>query len=141
MTIECPFQPSHIDHIVLRSGDVPRLLGFYCDLLGCHVDRTEEKIGLFQLRAGTSLIDIVDVNGVLGREGGAAPGRAGRNLDHFCLRVEPFDADVIHRFLRANGVETGETKIRYGAEGEGQSIYIEDPDGNVVELKGPPGPA
>ena len=126
-----------IDHIVLRVVDLDRMLRFYCDALGCTVDRRQEAIGLVQLRAGRSLIDLVPVDGQLGRAGGAAPGAEGRNLDHFCLRVEPFDEAAIRAHLRANGVEAGPVESRYGAEGEGPSIYLADPEGNVVELKGP----
>ena len=84
---------------------------------------------------------MVTVGGTLGKQGGAAPGREGRNVDHFCLRVEPFDAQAIGGFLAASGVDPGAVASRYGAEGEGPSIYIADPEGNVIELKGPPYPA
>jgi len=126
-----------LDHIVLRIADLPRSLAFYCDTLGCTVERRQDEIGLIQLRAGRSLIDLVPVDGKLGRAGGAAPGVEGRNLDHLCLRVEPFDADAIRTRLTSRGYEAGEPASRYGAEGEGPSIYTRDPDGNVVELKGP----
>jgi len=91
-----------------------------------------------QLRAGRSLIDLVDVAGELGRKGGAGPGRDGHNMDHVCLRLEPFDPDVIARHLQAHGIAPGEVVSRYGAEGDGPSMYIADPQGNTVELKGPP---
>jgi len=127
-----------IDHLVLRVVDLDRMLGFYCDVLGCTIERRLEALGLVQLRAGRSLIDLVPVTGKLGRAGGAAPGREGRNLDHFCLRVEPFDEAEIRRHLEAHGIEAGALAPRYGAEGEGPSLYVSDPEGNVVELKGPP---
>ncbi len=133
-----PIRPAGIDHLVLRVRDVEAMLAFYRDLLGCVVERRRDDIGLVQLRAGRSLIDLVPVDGKLGREGGAAPGPEGRNLDHLCLRVEPFDAEAIRAFLRAGGAQPGEVDSRYGAEGEGPSIYVPDPEGNVVELKGPP---
>lgn len=90
-----------------------------------------------QLRAGTSLIDLVPLAGRLGAAGDAAPGKEGRNLDHFCLRVEPFDAESIARTLAAAGFEAGPVALRNGAEGRGPSIYVTDPEGNLVELKGP----
>ncbi len=127
-----------IDHLVLRVVDLDAMLRFYVDALGCSIDRREDAIGLVQLRAGQALIDLVPVNGPLGRHGGAAPGREGRNLDHFCLRVEPFDEAWIRSHLAAHGIAAGATQQRNGAEGEGPSIYIDDPEGNVVELKGPP---
>ena len=128
-----------IDHLVLRVVDLEVMVGFYVDTLGCSVERRQDAIGLVQLRAGRSLIDLVPVDGKLGRMGGAAPGAEGRNLDHFCLRVEPFDEAAIRAHLAVHGVEAGKTESRYGAEGEGPSIYLSDPEGNVVELKGPPG--
>lgn len=126
-----------IDHLVLRVVDLERMVRFYCDALGCSVERRQEALGLVQLRAGRSLLDLVPVAGKLGQAGGAAPGREGRNLDHFCFRVEPFDEVAIRRQLQAHGVEAGPLESRYGAEGTGPSLYITDPEGNVVELKGP----
>ncbi|WP_457350988.1 VOC family protein [Roseateles sp. P5_D6] len=128
-----------IDHLVLRVIDLDTMVRFYVDTLGCSIERRQDEIGLVQLRAGHSLIDLVPVAGKLGRMGGAAPGAEGRNMDHFCLRVEPFDAAAIRAHLASHGVEAGKTESRYGAEGEGPSIYLSDPEGNVVELKGPPG--
>jgi len=125
-----------IDHLVLRVVDLPKMLVFYTDVLGCIIERQQEEIGLTQLRAGSSLIDLITVDGKLGKMGGAAPGVEGRNVDHFCLRVDPFDEQAIRLHLVQHGVEAGPTVSRYGAEGEGPSIYIEDPEGNVVELKG-----
>lgn len=132
------FKIREIDHVVLRVVDVESMMKFYMDVLGCGLEKIQESIGLYQLRAGTSLIDLVPVDGELGRLGGAAPGVEGRNLDHFCLRIEPFDGDAILEHLRGGGYEGGQVESRYGAEGEGPSIYVNDPEGNVVELKGPP---
>jgi glyoxylase I family protein len=127
-----------IDHLVLRIADLDKMLNFYCDALGCTVERRQEAIGLVQMRAGRSLIDLVTIDGKLGLAGGAAPGPQGRNMDHFCLRVEPFDEAVIRSQLARHGYAVGAVESRYGAEGEGPSIYLTDPEGNVVELKGPP---
>lgn len=135
-----PFLLLHIDHVVLRVKDREAVQRFYCDVLGCTVDKVQEDLGLWQLRAGTSLIDLVSIDGKLGREGGAAPGTEGRNVDHLCLRVDPFDADAIRAHLRAHGIQAPEPASRYGADGQGPSIYVSDPEGNVVELKGPPFP-
>lgn len=127
-----------IDHLVLRVVDLDRMLDFYCAVLGCTVERRVDALGLVQLRAGRSMLDLVPVDGKLGAAGGAAPGRQGRNLDHFCFRIEPFDEPAIRRHLEAHGVSAGPLEQRYGAEGSGPSIYLTDPEGNVVELKGPP---
>lgn len=131
------FEIKRIDHIVLRARDVPVMLAFYRDVLGCALEKVQEEYALWQLRAGDGLIDIVDVKGKIGRKGGAAPGKEGRNLDHFCLRIEPWDEDALTAHLRKHGIEPEKAERRYGAEGYGMSIYIEDPEGNVVELRGP----
>ena len=127
-----------IDHIVIRVKDVPTMVAFYRDVLGCAEERMNDDIGLYQMRAGSALIDLVDVNGTLGKMGGAAPGEDAHNMDHFCVRVEPFDEAAIRAHLAGHGIEAPETTMRYGAEGTGPSIYIQDPEGNTVELKGPP---
>lgn len=127
-----------LDHVVLRVVDLERMIAFYGEVLGCRVERRQDGVGLVQLRAGSALIDLVPVDGKLGAMGGAAPGREGHNLDHLCLRVEPYDEAAIRAHLAAHGVAVGEAGSRYGAEGEGPSIYLQDPQGNTVELKGPP---
>ncbi len=130
-----------LDHLVLRVRDLPAALHFYVDLLGCTVERRQEEIGLVQLRAGAQLIDLVPLDGKLGRVGGAGPGAEGRNVDHFCLRVETLDEPALRRWLTSQGVTVDTYGSRYGAEGDGPSLYLFDPDGNALELKGPPWPA
>ena len=133
-----PFQLVQLAHVVLRVRDTAAMIAFYCDVLGCSLERRQDEIGLVQLRAGASLIDLVAVDGRIGRTGGAAPGAEGRNMDHLCLRAEPFDREAIVAHLDAHGVRIGEFGSRYGAEGEGPSQYLFDPEDNLVELKGPP---
>jgi len=133
-----PFAPKALDHVVLRVRDIETSLGFYRDVLGCAVDKVQEKFGLWQVRAGASLIDLVALDGPLGRMGGAGPAREGRNMDHFAIRIAPFDEAAIRAHLAAHGVEIAMSGTRYGAQGSGPSIYVLDPDGNTVELKGPP---
>lgn len=129
-------KPVAIDHIVLRTDRYRELIDFYCDVIGCSLEReTSDEFGLTQLRAGNALIDIVDVNGELGKKGGAAPGKSGNNLDHFCLQIEAFDEAGLIAYLQARGVECGEFHERYGAQGMGRSLYISDLDGNTVELR------
>jgi glyoxylase I family protein len=133
-----PIAIREIDHVVLRVIDLARMQRFYLEVLGCAEVRRQDEIGLVQLRAGSAMLDLVPVDGKLGRMGGAAPGREGRNVDHVCFRVEPFDPDAIRAHLASHGVEPGPVESRFGAEGEGPSIYLHDPEGNMIELKGPP---
>ena len=126
-----------IDHVVLRVRDMQAMRRFYCDVLGASQVAYRPRFGMSHLRAGSSMIDLVAVDGPLGRAGGAAPGAEGRNMDHLCLRIEPFDQEAIVAHLRAHEVAIGEIRERFGAEGNGISIYVQDPEGNVVELKGP----
>ena len=131
-----PIDIDAIDHVVLRVKDLSASLAFYRDALGLSIER-QLDIGLVQLRAGASLIDLVPLASPLGSLGGAGPGADGRNMDHFALQLGRFDAAAIFAHLAAHGIEHGETAERYGAKGIGPSIYIKDPDGNTVELKGP----
>lgn len=132
-----PFRLKQLDHIVLRVRDIDVSLKFYQDVLGCTLDKVQEKFGLWQVRAGGSLIDLVALDGLLGQAGGAGPAREGRNVDHFALQIAPFDDAAIRAHLAAHGIAITQSGTRYGAEGSGPSIYVEDPDGNTVELKGP----
>jgi glyoxylase I family protein len=132
-----PFQIKQIDHVVLRIRDLDASLHFYCDVLGCTVEKVREKFGLWQVRAGASLIDLVPLNMALGSLGGAGPAKEGRNVDHFALEIAPFDDAAIRAHLAAHNVTITDAGQRYGAKGSGPSIYILDPDGNSVELKGP----
>ena len=118
-----------IDHVVLRIHDLARSLGFYRDLLGLHIEREQASIHLTQLRAGRSLIDLVP--------GEAAAGST-PNVDHFALEIQPFDEQQLREYFTSHGVPVLESGLRYGAGGEGPSIYILDPDGNKVELKAAP---
>jgi glyoxylase I family protein len=127
-------QVAALDHLVLRVADLDRAIKFYGDVLGCHVERRLDEPKLVQLRAGASMIDLVPASP--GSQ--SAEAAAGRNLDHFAVRIGTFDFTALAAHLQRHGVAVGEVRRRYGAEGYGSSLYITDPDGNVVELKGPP---
>lgn len=126
-----------IDHVVFRVRNLDTMVAFYTDVLGARFEKYQEGLGLYQLRVGTSLIDLVPVDGKLGKMGGAAPGAEGRNVDHVCFRVRPWDDTAILAHLKHHGI-IGEVVSRYGADGDGPSIYLSDPEGNMLELKGPP---
>ena len=80
-------------------------------------------------RAGSSMIDLVPRT---------EDEDDGRNMDHFAVRIAEMDVPALTAHLKRHGIDAGEVRRRYGAEGYGSSIYITDPDGNTVELKGPP---
>ena len=136
-----PVRIRGIDHAVLRVRDLERSLHFYTEVLDASIERRIDSIGLVQLRAGAQLIDLVPLDSPLGRAGGAGPGAEGRNLDHLALRIESFDEAALRAHFEKHGVEAGEVGVRYGAEGNGPSMYVRDPDGNTIELKGPPSEA
>ena len=121
-----------LDHVVLRVGSLERAIEFYQTVLGLQVERELQQPRLVQLRAGASLIDLVPTS----ISPHQALDTAGRNMDHFAVRVVGFDAAALKAHLHRHGVDPGDVHERYGAEGYGPSIYITDPDGNTVELKG-----
>ena len=125
-----------IDHIVLRTQHLDEMIRFYSKVLGCEVERTlPAHVGLTQLRAGKSLIDLVNVDSELGRAGGPPPSGTEKNVDHFCLQIEAITEEDLKEWLESHGVEVGDFELRYGAEAFGSSVYIRDPDNNIVELR------
>ena len=135
-----PFRLAGVDHVVIRARDIETMLHFYRDVLGCPVAKHNEPLGLWHLDAGGSMIDLVDMAGKLGAAGGPPPGDA-PNVDHVALKVPEFDEAAIRAHFTAHGITSEEARTRFGADGDGPSIYLRDPEGNGVELKGPPAPA
>ncbi|MFT7221489.1 MAG: glyoxylase I family protein [Candidatus Azotimanducaceae bacterium] len=130
-----PFSVLGLDHVVLRVRDLDTSRHFYTEILGCPEERSIEDLGLYQLRAGKHLIDLVLLGSTLG--GKEPVNQSSANQDHFCIEISPFNAVELQRYLNSHGVDCPEPGTRYGARGQGPSIYITDPDGNTVELKGP----
>jgi glyoxylase I family protein len=126
--MERPLRVAELDHVVVRCRDQAQSLDFYTRILGVVEERRFDPIGLIQLRAGASMIDLVPAD--------PPPTQEGRNVDHFCLGIEAADMEAVAAWLKTQRVEVlGEPTPRYGARGTGLSIYVLDPDGNIVELK------
>ena len=138
MAMRAPIEMLGLDHLVIRCVDLGTMQRFYCDLIGCELVRHNENFDLYHLRAGAQLIDLIAVDGFLGKRGGAAPGAEGKNLDHFAIRIADFDEVALHAWVSENDLEIVEEGERFGADGAGPSIYLRDPEGNIIELKGPP---
>jgi catechol 2,3-dioxygenase-like lactoylglutathione lyase family enzyme len=123
-----PLKIAEIDHVVFTCRDQKKMLDFYTRIFGLIEERRIDQIGLIQLRAGRSMIDLVP----------AQPDSAhtSKNVDHVCLGIEASDLSSIAQYLRENSIDViGEPATRYGARGMGLSIYVHDPEGNVIELK------
>ena len=130
-----PYHTKGLDHVVLRAGDIDVMLEFYRDVLGLPVAKHNEPLGLWHLQAGDSMIDLININGPLGRDG-LLPSTKAQNVDHLALKITPFDSDALRAYFEAHGVEVGPDRVRFGANGDGPSIHLRDPEGNGVELKG-----
>ena len=133
-----PIRITKLDHVVLRVANIDKAIHFYRDILGCPEARIREDTGLYQFQAGASMIDLVPLDSPLGTRPGYGPPDQGRNVDHIALTIEPFDETALCGYLEKNGITVTKSGRRFGADGYGPSIYFEDPDGNEVELKGPP---
>ncbi|MFZ1889025.1 MAG: VOC family protein [Candidatus Binataceae bacterium] len=125
---------AELDHVVLRCRALERTLDFYTRVLGLTEERRIAQLGLIQLRAGHGMIDLLPAEHPRADDGA--------NVDHFCLGIEVRDLFALAAELRQSEVEVmGEPVQRYGARGMGLSLYVRDPEGNVVELKQMPAQA
>lgn len=130
------FEVAGIDHVVLRTDKLDKMLAFYCETLGCEIEReTSADMGLTQLRAGNALIDLVTTDSKLGKLGGGPPSQTENNMDHFCLQLKPISEQEISDYLNRHGFPKCVFADRRGAQGVGRSVYIKDPEGNTVELR------
>ena len=131
-----PFALEGLDHVVLLVDDVARAEAFYCQVIGCTVDRALPEYGMLQLRAGAALIDLVDIGSEAGTWARPAVS-GGRNMDHVCIATGAWQVAEMTDHLARHGVDIVEQGVRYGARGHGLSVYVRDPFGNTIELKGP----
>jgi len=115
-----------LDHVVLNVADVERSLAFYCGELGLAPERVEEwrRGEIFFPSVRVDAHTIIDL---------LATPRTGENADHLCLVVEPVDLEAVKASGRFEVVDGPD--IRFGARGNGTSLYVKDPDGNTVELR------
>jgi len=132
-----PFAVARIDHVVLRCRDIQAMLDFYRDVLGLDVAKRNERLGMIHLRAGSAMVDLIPMAQLPTDRDGPASTATSHNMDHLCLRIEPFDVARLEAYFGARGIMLGELRVRFGAEGDGTSFYLQDPEGNRVELKGP----
>ncbi len=124
-----------LDHLVLRVHGLEQSAQFYTGVLGCRIDRRRDELGMIHLRAGSVLIDLISVEGPLGHGGGRGPARDGHNLDHFCLSIANLSIEQLQQHLLNHGVPSSDIRTRYGASGEGASLYLRDNEGNGIELR------
>jgi catechol 2,3-dioxygenase-like lactoylglutathione lyase family enzyme len=137
MSARPPFALAGIDHLLLLVDGLPAALAFYCDVLGCEIESRLPQFAMVQLRAGAALIDLVDTSGAEGAWA-RAPVCGGRNLDHVCLALDRHDEAALRAHLQRHGIAIIEEGMHSGARGASLSLYVRDPSGNTVELKGPP---
>ena len=126
---------TEMDHIVLRVSDVEASLSFYSEILGLPVERVDQwragevRFPSVRLNADTIIDLFASDQEPIGKEGA-------KNQDHYCMVIEPTDMEALKAEFEAIGVEiqAGPGK-RWGSHGDGISLYIYDPDDNVVELR------
>jgi len=130
-----PFSLQAIDHVVIRAINAAELVAFYVEVIGCTLAWDRPELGLTHLNAGNAMIDIISIDGPLGKSGVAHAAGPGRNVDHLCLRIRPFDFEALRSHFEAFGIALAAPQMRFGAQGNGLSIYFTDPEGNGIEFK------
>jgi glyoxylase I family protein len=131
-----PFSLVGIDHVVFLVDDMSRAMEFYAKVLGCVPGYSYPALGIEQVWCGAALIVLWDTThpGAAGASP-AVPG--GRNVDHLCIATSPFAPEAMRAHLAVHGVAILREATHGGARGMGHSLYIRDPFGNVLEIKGP----
>ena len=135
-----PFELTRIDHVLLLVRGMERSLAFYERVLGARVESRMPRYAMVEVRAGTSHIDLVDVEAA---EGAWAlpPAGGGRNVDHVALRIDAPDEAALRAHLAAHSVEIVEERIEKTLAGASLSLYVRDPSGTVLELLAPRPPS
>jgi glyoxylase I family protein len=121
-----PFELLGLDHLLLHVRGMAEAELFYCGVLGCEVKHRMGRLGMIELSAGVTLVDIDDPNGAWALDGA----ERGRNLDHFAILTDGWDEPAMRAWLARHGVAIEEERAE---EGE-LSFYLRDPSGNLVEL-------
>jgi len=132
-----PFSLLGIDHIVFLIDDMPNALKFYGEVLGCQPGYSYPKIGMEQLWCGNALIVLSDTTHPSAKSK-IPPAKGRSNIDHVCINLSPIEVPDLIAHLNAHNVQIDATAFHGGARGMGNSVYIQDPFGNRLELKGPP---
>lgn len=130
-----PFSLQTIDHVVIRAVNAAELVAFYVNAIGCKLAWDRPDLGLTHLEAGDAMVDIISIDGALGSKGVSPAEGPGRNVDHVCLRIAPFDYDALRVHFETFGIAIDPPQPRFGAQGRGLSIYLTDPEGNGIEFK------
>jgi glyoxylase I family protein len=129
-----PFELRAIDHVVLIVDDLERAAKWYADVVGATEEHSLRQFGMVQLRAGASMIDLVDAASEKG-EWARPKVDGGRNMDHLCLEIGPVTKAAMQAHLKKHELEIEEEGWRSGAKGQGYSWYIRDPWDHQIELK------
>lgn len=137
MTSTIPFSLVGLDHVVFLVDDMPKALKFYSDVLGCQPGYSYPALGMEQVWCGNSLIVLWDTTHP-GAASAVPPVAGGRNVDHVCINLSPVDQHALVAHLNAHQVKIDRIAFHGGARGMGNSVYVFDPFGNKLELKGPP---
>lgn len=129
--IEC------LDHVVLSVQSIEKMLPFYCDVLGFELTQQNEDGKFAQLCAGNAIVDMLKRRGTPSDDPESTARKNERNMDHFALRLEAFEEDSLRDHLAQFGIDAGKLWRNDGPDGH-YSFYIQDPEGNDIELKGWP---
>ena len=129
-----PFELRAIDHVVLIVDDLERAVKWFAEVVGATEEHSLRQFGMVQLRAGASMIDLVDAASEKG-EWARPKVDGGRNMDHLCLEIGPVTKAAMEAHLQKHELAVEETGWRSGAKGQGYSWYIRDPWDHQIELK------